>query len=110
MARSVFRFFTKMSVGFGRFLKQNRKKNKTETEHFSVGFSVGFQVKPAKKSTFQRIQRACAGVTCDDGIVWCQARTKSYMNEVGGTRPYEFLYKMFFAKSYIKHVGGTMPY
>ena len=91
-----------VSVGFsffhqnvGRFrsvLKTKPKKNETETERFSVGFSfsfsVGFSVKPAKKSTFQRIQSACVGITCDDRIVWCQEQTKSYLNQAGSTRLY----------------------
>ena len=73
------------SVGFSVFhqnvgwfrsvLKTKQKKNETETERFSVGFSVGFSVKPAKTSTFQRIQCACVGITCDDRIVWCQEQT-----------------------------------
>ena len=95
------------SVGFsvfhqnvGRFrsvLKTKPKKNENETERFSVGFSfsfsVGFSVKPAKKSTFQRIQSACVGITCDDRIVWCQEQTKSFINQVGDTWLYQFLYK-----------------
>ena len=44
--------WTKMSVGFGRFLKTRPKKNETETkpgtEHFSAGFSVGFSVNQLK--------------------------------------------------------------
>ena len=67
------------SVGFsffyqnvGRFrpvLKTKPKKNETETE--TERLSVGFSVKPTKKSTFQRIQCACVGITCDDRIAWC---------------------------------------
>ena len=66
---SVFHQNGSVSVGF---------ENETETERFSVGFSVGFSVKPAKKSTFQRIQCACVGIAYDDRIVWCQEQTKSY--------------------------------
>ena len=86
------------SVGFsvfhqnvGRFrsvLKTKPNQTETETERFSVGFSVGFSVKPAKRSTFQRIQCACVGITCDDRIVWCQEQTKSYLNQAGSTRLY----------------------
>ena len=74
--------YRSVSVGFE---NENGKKAETETERFSVGFSVVFSVKPAKKSTCQRIQCACVG---DDRIVWCQEETKSYINQVGGTRLY----------------------
>ena len=86
------------SIGFSVFhqnvgwfrsvLKTKTKKTETETERFSVGFSVGFSVKPAKKSTFQRIQCAFVGTICDDRIVWCQEQTKSCIKQVGGTRLY----------------------
>ena len=46
-----------MSVGFGRvFIKL---KKLTGTDHFSVDFSASFSMKPAKETTFQRIQCAC---------------------------------------------------
>ena len=44
------------SVSVGVVFKPS--KNENETEHFSVGFSV----KPAKKTAFQRTQRACVGI------------------------------------------------
>ena len=79
-----FSFFHQNVGRFRSVLKTKPKKTETETERFSVGFSV----KPAKKSTFQRLQCVCVGITCDDRIVWCQEQAKSYINQVRGARLY----------------------
>ena len=70
-----------VSVGFEKKKEKKRKRKPNASRSVS-------RLNHLKKSTFERIQCACVGITCDDRIVWCQEQTKSCINHVGGTSLY----------------------